>query len=353
MAELQDQLDPQWNTAGRPAYRVWVDTLCCPVELEGKKLSLERIADVYRNSTHTLVLDLTLTSLPSRDVDPAELLLRILSCSPWMRRLWTFQEGSLPKSLYFQFSDRAVSSQKLFEQLYVADTLDVRYKRLWWDSWSEISTFARFSSQKTRRDPYDNNRDILLKLQWALNSRSVSVPKDEPLCVATLLGLDLTRILSESDAQKRMAAVWEMVAKMLNGIPPRAIFFVDNPLAVQGFRWAPRSLLAADVERDQNDDTIDPYAEQKFLDSSLDLSHRSIRFGYDENTKLAQLVQSADVSKGLQGEYAGFRIKVQPYEGLLDAQGLTEDEKLHPWHGTLPFVIEDWIYLKDETTGDW
>ena len=74
----------------RPRYLLWIDTLCCPVEKKAKKVALERIADVYRNAAHVLVLDASLSPYPSKGIPCAELLLRI-SGSAWMRRLWTLQ----------------------------------------------------------------------------------------------------------------------------------------------------------------------------------------------------------------------------------------------------------------------
>lgn len=203
MADLQRTVDPHRKAEGRPAYRVWIDPLCSPVEWERNKISLERIADVYRKSTHTLVLDASFTTMPSENVHPADLLFRVLSCSACMRRLWIFQEGALPPSLYFQFADRAVSADMLFLQVYEVTVQDSRYKRLFMDLWRAMSAFARFSTQKTLGvvpqviDPNESSYDILVKLQWALNFRSVSVPKDEALCIATLLDLGVTRILRE------------------------------------------------------------------------------------------------------------------------------------------------------------
>lgn len=71
--------------------RLWLDTLCCPVEMESKMICLERIADVYRKAHHVLVLDTTLTAFKYKGTSPAELLVRAFGCSPWMRRLWTLQ----------------------------------------------------------------------------------------------------------------------------------------------------------------------------------------------------------------------------------------------------------------------
>jgi hypothetical protein len=99
VARLQKLISDLQGTADdKPAYRLWIDTLCCPVELSGKLISLERIADVYRNATHVLVLDSSLTSFTTTDKHPAELMLRIFATSAWMRRLWTLQ-GMLPVSI--------------------------------------------------------------------------------------------------------------------------------------------------------------------------------------------------------------------------------------------------------------
>lgn len=89
IAQLSQDLNGE--NSEPPKYRVWVDTICCPVELEGKAIALDRITSVYENSTHVLVLDSSLTCLDTRTCEKAELLLKTFSCSPWMRRLWTLQ----------------------------------------------------------------------------------------------------------------------------------------------------------------------------------------------------------------------------------------------------------------------
>jgi hypothetical protein len=90
IASLQAQIQTE-EAEYKTQYRLWVDTLCCPTELGGKLIALERIASVYRNAAHVLVLDASLSGFNSQDTHPAELLLRIYGASPWMRRLWTLQ----------------------------------------------------------------------------------------------------------------------------------------------------------------------------------------------------------------------------------------------------------------------
>jgi hypothetical protein len=89
---LQDSVESTGGVLGEKIpYRFWIDTLCCPVEKSSNKIALKRITDVYTNAAHVLVLDASLTHCISVNIDPAELMLRALGASAWMRRLWTFQ----------------------------------------------------------------------------------------------------------------------------------------------------------------------------------------------------------------------------------------------------------------------
>jgi hypothetical protein len=90
LAELINQLNKTNEVQGQ-SLRLWIDTLCCPVELGAKIISLQRMSTVYRKARHVLVLDLAFSSCQSKDAHPALLSLTILACSTWMRRLWTLQ----------------------------------------------------------------------------------------------------------------------------------------------------------------------------------------------------------------------------------------------------------------------
>ena len=92
--QLKDK-DPSSQSAVESTYRIWADTFCCPVELVTKKIALTRIADIYRKATDILVIDKSIPMFVSEGKHPAELLLRIVVCSAWMRRLWTLQGESL------------------------------------------------------------------------------------------------------------------------------------------------------------------------------------------------------------------------------------------------------------------
>lgn len=140
--------------------RLWLDTLCCPIEPQAKLVSLARIADVYRKAHHILVLDTSLTAFKYEGSHPAELLVRAFVSSPWMRRLWTLQgiirvllptqspafadqlpiEGALGRTLQIQFADRAVNNMALLTELFQIARQDARVMRIWQDINHEVCT---------------------------------------------------------------------------------------------------------------------------------------------------------------------------------------------------------------------
>lgn len=132
--------------------RLWVDTLCCPLEPDAKVISLERIANVYKSAHHVLVLDKSLMGVTYEGTHVAELLVRAFGCSPWMRRLWTLQgkattcshgmvllieidvlaaiEGALARTLQIQYADRAANSLTMLTDLLHTSAKDLRYRRI-------------------------------------------------------------------------------------------------------------------------------------------------------------------------------------------------------------------------------
>ncbi len=94
----------------------WMDTLCVPVKNQKlREKAIVKMRDVYECASNVLVLDAELMQ-HSAERDYREIFTRI-SCSSWLRRLWTLQEAVLNKNLLFQFSDRAIyvgSDSKLF-----------------------------------------------------------------------------------------------------------------------------------------------------------------------------------------------------------------------------------------------
>ncbi|KAL7930254.1 hypothetical protein V8C35DRAFT_313355 [Trichoderma chlorosporum] len=316
IASMETQIEPD-ETEYKSRYRIWIDTLCCPIELGDKLIALERIASVYRNAAHVLVLDASLTGFDSQDTHPAELMARIYGASPWMRRLWTLQEGALPKSLCIQFADKAVSSYTLLVKLLSAGNADPRYMRIWHDIMSAYNELQGFFG--TGEGPIVN-QSPLISLQRALQFRTVSVPSDEPLCISTLMGLDTKYIAAAPDIETRMVRVWELINKSQGGLPQRLIFYADEVLNVNGWRWAPRSLLGSSVQ-----------------DPVLGIDERVIRLAG------AASEQGIPTPLGLKVALPGCRlIPVPLFPGL----------PLHPWPGAIN-PAEDQIILCDAQSGKW
>jgi hypothetical protein len=203
---------------------LWIDTISVPVTREHKKIALTTLGQVYRQAHHVLVIDRHLVQV---GLEPYERQLQLRS-SEWIGRLWTFQEGRLAKNLCIQFKDGAVPASELLQT-----RLDI----------GEIGMRAIFCDFETDcRKPLeyiltndDDGKHRLFDLAPALAFRSVTDPNDEPICIATLLGLDFDRFQSEPS----MMDIYQSLTEL-----PRHVLFLSGPrLRVPGFRWAPSTFM--------------------------------------------------------------------------------------------------------------
>lgn len=145
------------NQSPQTEYRLWIDTLCCPIDLPGKLTALDRIAAVYTEATHVLVLDSSISSYSYKDkppprksftniwhviLDEATLdISRSVTCfGSKNAHLTAYRhvEGALAKSIYFQFSDGAVHGYGLLEQLLELGKKYARQMRFYWDASQEV-----------------------------------------------------------------------------------------------------------------------------------------------------------------------------------------------------------------------
>lgn len=339
------------STTGKHAL-IWLDTLCCPAEDgEGKQRAIEKIRLVYRSAKYVLVLDAGLMSYPAQDQGPVEILLRIFTCG-WMRRLWTLQEGALAKSLFFQFADIAVSLTEKMSQL-MGMIHSMTHRAIFSDMRKEAQELGSFFynpeplqtaaalnlldrslqyrgvgnggahisyfelSQRIWRhvlslpEPF-LNRPLLISYRL-----QVKFPSDEPLCIATLLSLDLPTVLAYGNKEDRMREVWELIAIKNGGIPASVIFLAEPRLSSQGWRWAPNSFLT--------------------------LSHGVLGLS-SRLTKWSDPKIGSPTPFGLRVVYPGIRIIVQrEYD-----DGLPRN----PWPG-LPCLLEACIHFRDVETDLW
>lgn len=140
-----------------------------------------------------LVLDSTLMSYDAEPQDISEKAIRIFT-SPWFRRLWTLQGGTLAKSLYFQFRDKAISLYSLFKTFLEAMADSLQHQSLFVDIAIEFRNLWAFFHADSRLNEI-NSRNLLL-LDKALKFRGVTESMDEPLCIGTLMSLDVGRIVN-------------------------------------------------------------------------------------------------------------------------------------------------------------
>ncbi|EXJ80019.1 hypothetical protein A1O3_08305 [Capronia epimyces CBS 606.96] len=215
---------------------LWIDTLCLPRNpIELRRRGIIAFNEVFRKAQHVLVLDSYLQKLSSKSMSPIELLARVAVCG-WTQRLWTFSEGRLGRSVYFQFEDRAVD---LFQAV---------------DQWREtffripslpshgvdLAVIGNFSATRILPGPeFDCRLLELPTLRFALGTRSTSWPTDEAICLAGILGLNMRQVIEADDAQK-MNVVWSLLQNLPTGL---AFSRAPRKLVDKGYRWAPSSLL--------------------------------------------------------------------------------------------------------------
>ncbi len=234
LARLGRMLDPFAEDGKRPL--VWLDTLCCPVEPEGKALALLQMKRTYAKANKTLILDSTLYNYNGQNLNAAELHARYLT-SGWMRRLWKLQEGTLSSDPWVQFKDGPLSLIPMSSRLKKTHDDNLNYRRLVQDMWMDSQPLSLFNYCSPNGVP-----DLRL-LDRALSHRNTTVASDEALCIATLMNLDLSKILPLS-GEDRMCKAWDLLAAANGGLLPRNMIFLDGPkLSGRSYRWAPSTLL--------------------------------------------------------------------------------------------------------------
>ncbi|KAF8173740.1 hypothetical protein K438DRAFT_1849896 [Mycena galopus ATCC 62051] len=235
---------------------LWIDTLCIPVAphlREYRKAAIRLLDRTYAKAEGVLVLDRELCSFESRRASILELSIR-LTCSGWLKRLWTLQEASVSagaEKLYIQMSDGPAQWSALSQRFFYGPSrsqpsspiqavkMDLVYGT------HLIDVMDRIPSLESIREPrFDTKLEMIIR---AVQNRSTSKREDEVVCAASLLGLDLSEILSVEDVQDRM----ERFYYALGDIPSGVIFsefgvpgFAARNLGRAPFRWAPASLLA-------------------------------------------------------------------------------------------------------------
>lgn len=225
---------PQYND-GDVAF--WIDSLCIPEDTALRKRAITQIASVYDSATAVIVLDETIQKCSIR-ASPEELLMRIYT-SPWMDRVWTFQEGALARHLFFKFKDAYCPLRFSLKDMDLTGPLQI----------GPLESTKHDIYLELRREVQNLNSAIVpinishvvRELRW----RQTSKRADELLAVSIVLKLDVDKVLEAEDEEHRMAKFLILVENL-----PRDIIFAEVPrLALDGFRWAPSTFLTTDPRR--------------------------------------------------------------------------------------------------------
>ncbi|KAF8241546.1 hypothetical protein K440DRAFT_624112 [Wilcoxina mikolae CBS 423.85] len=215
---------------------IWIDTLCIPIGSELKdvrKIAITKLAATYRDADHVLVLDTDLMS-SSRLVSRIEKATRIL-CSAWIRRLWTYQEAVIAKrhsnceKLQLQFSDGPVTFHSL--------CLNPR----------SLCHSEKAINSLLHNLPLSMNSRTLFNfttLTRVLRYRTTSKYEDEALCLAAVLGHDVTEIAQTKSSERRMQIFYSFI----DSVPADILFYEIPKLQIDGSRWAPVSFLQLSMD---------------------------------------------------------------------------------------------------------
>ncbi|KAJ5457084.1 hypothetical protein N7530_012358 [Penicillium desertorum] len=214
---------------------LWIDTLCIPHQPDVRSLAIQRIRKVYVDAYRTMILDSEMRHINASSRSHLELLLRVLHCSGWMRRLWTLQEGLAAKSrLYMLFSDKAVNIATIADELLTKldrGKMPVMQERIatfamgvWFTFFKHTidstSKFERFVNLVAIASPFGKNditRDQLIRWNWF--NREFSILKE---------------ILEVKGSDERMRKFYSLI-----DIFPQGVLFQPGPrFEDYGMRWA-------------------------------------------------------------------------------------------------------------------
>lgn len=209
----------------------WIDTLCIPVGNEElRRLAIKKMYQTYSAADKVLVLDTDILKC-SRKADYFERVMKITSSS-WMRRLWTLQEATLAKDLYFQLSDGAMNIKDI-ETKYENDP----------ESSSLYNPLPETAKQfaTTLRILWNSSPEDLITILWkAMQWRATSRISDVSIVLATSFDLDVTDILNVTDPEGRLKSF----LKKLDSLPAGLIFVGGRRMTEPGFRWAQNSWMS-------------------------------------------------------------------------------------------------------------
>lgn len=210
----------------------WMDTLCVPKHPTLRDRSIVKMREVYHSAANVLVLDADLMATSA--FAPYTQIFTSITCSTWLRRLWTLQEGTLNRNVLFQFSEKAVYAghRSALKEAQKKDNLE--------KPWDLVALECkRYMLDHLDLFPYYTYM-FRIGLIWdSIKNRTTSRPgTDEPLCLALLLDLEVDKLQAEPDAYS-VKKFWSLHDK---GVPAYVLFLPGRKLPDKGYGWAPADL---------------------------------------------------------------------------------------------------------------
>ena len=220
---------------------LWCDTLCVPKKPpQLRRKAIWKMRDIYEKAYVVLILDASLWSA-SLSCSAEELMMRV-TCSGWMRRLWTFQENILAKKLRVVLRDGIANINNAASKIYTQQPGQPITAACYHHSIGlEASVFYRTvipAEERLLKEP-DIPQGVSIGSVWeSLQWRTTSWLSDEPICLAVALAIDLPLVLDTAEDQ-RMKKIFSST----KGWPPYLIFAEYERFPETGWKWAPRTLM--------------------------------------------------------------------------------------------------------------
>ena len=206
----------------------WIDSLCIPNSSEQRRRSIGLLRDIYQRADKVVIIDRAIREC-SMNASAERKLWSIVS-SPWMQRLWTYQESYLANKILFEFARQEFVE---VDQTFPASSLPASV-RVVHTSLVQLLNSLRPDKSLSKIQRQTNLGEVASAVCW----RSTSKLGDETLAIAALLGVD-TRKLASIPSEERMRSFYLGVGSM-----PQDILFFDGPRLPEPFRWAPKTLMS-------------------------------------------------------------------------------------------------------------
>ncbi|KAJ7310120.1 hypothetical protein DFH08DRAFT_1046716 [Mycena albidolilacea] len=199
----------------------WQDGLCIPGEKEHRNRAIAFMKETYADADKVLVLDEGLRTSCSLSTPREECLLRIAT-SGWMQRVWTLQGGMLAHELHFELMDAVIDCSPLAKVFPV-----LQHRR--------GETALTYERRIDNRPTCTVNEIIGL-----LRYRTTSKPRDEPIAISGLLGVDTGTLVHLESGEERMKNLLIQARELPRQL---AVFgWFCTRLSIPNFGWAPTSL---------------------------------------------------------------------------------------------------------------